>query len=109
MDGRLLERGEPVAGAQIVLVPDPRFDTGRSPDRYKIAASDTTGEFYIRGIAPGRYLAFAFEELEAKFYFDPEFLNRFSTRGVPVQFGENSLARPEIQVITASETEAWNR
>jgi hypothetical protein len=109
LDGQILQGGEPVPGVQIVLVPDPRWDTPRSPDRFKIAATDTTGAFYIRGVAPGRYLAFAFEELEARFYFDPEFLTRFGGRGVPIQVEENSLARPELRLITAAETEAWSR
>ncbi|HEX4997463.1 MAG TPA: carboxypeptidase regulatory-like domain-containing protein [Terriglobia bacterium] len=109
IDGRILDRGNAVAGAQIVLVPDPRWDTARSPDRFKITATDTTGSFYLRGIAPGRYLAFAFEELENRFYFDPEFLNRFGVRGVPVQLEENGIARPDLTLITAAETEAFSR
>jgi protocatechuate 3,4-dioxygenase beta subunit len=109
IDGRILERAEPVGGAQIVIVPDPQWNPGRSPDRFKIAATDMTGGFTIRSIAPGRYLAFAFEEIEARFYFDPEFLNRFGPRGVAVQLEENSFARPDLHLIPAAETEAWNR
>jgi hypothetical protein len=109
VNGRILERASPVAGAQVILVPDPNSDAPRFADRYRIAATDSEGNYAFRGVAPGRYLAFVFEEIDARFYFDPEFLLRFGNRGVVAEVREYGIVQPELKVVPASETEAWYR
>src|SRR6185436_11542325 len=70
LDGMLTDASlKPVAGAQAVLIPD------RSPGRrdlYRTAVTSTDGRFTLRGITPGDYRLFAWEDLEPYAYFDPE-------------------------------------
>ena len=66
-------------GALVVLVPE-------SPHRgqarlYKTTTPDQYGHFTLRGIAPGDYKLFAWEDIEAGAYQDADFLRPYEERG----------------------------
>ncbi len=72
VQGRAIDRtGNPMAGAQVVLVPEARWR--KRPDRYLLSVTDSSGNFSIAGIPPGNYSVFAFEKVENGVYYDPEF------------------------------------
>src|SRR5712692_9455274 len=63
---------QPATGAAVVLAPDaPRR---AQPQLYKEVSTDQYGRFVIKGIAPGGYKLFAWEDVESGAYQDPEFL-----------------------------------
>lgn len=83
------EDGLPAAGVQVVLVPEP---SRRSLHRlYKSVTTDQYGHFDIRGVAPGDYAVFSWEEVESGAWEDPEFLKPFEKKSqdVSVQDGDH--------------------
>ena len=89
-----------VAGATVVLVPDaPR----RGIDRlYKVTTSDDSGAFRLKGIAPGRYMLFAWESVEADSWMDADFLKKVETLGQRVTLDANSSQSVAVKVIGKS-------
>ena len=87
-----------MSGVSVVLVPE------RSRDRldlYQTVTSGQDGRFSMRGITPGEYRLFAWEEIEPFSYFDPEVLKQYETRGVLVRIGESSRETAEVRIIPA--------
>ncbi|HET9833862.1 MAG TPA: carboxypeptidase regulatory-like domain-containing protein [Vicinamibacterales bacterium] len=87
-----------MSGVSVVLVPE------RSRDRldlYQTATSSQDGHFSIRGITPGEYRLFAWEEIEPFSYFNPEVLRQYETRGTLVRIGESSRETAEVRIIPA--------
>jgi hypothetical protein len=93
----LNERREPVFNARVAVVPEARY-RGR-PDLYFSAKTDGSGKFTLRGMAPGNYAVFAWEDVENGAWYDPEFLRIYETRGRTVSFVEGSTETVELIVI----------
>jgi hypothetical protein len=87
-----------VSGATVVFVPE------RSRDRldlYQTATTSQDGRFSIRGITPGEYRLFAWEDIEPFSYFDPEVLRQYEARGKLVRINESSKETAEVRIIPA--------
>jgi hypothetical protein len=89
-------RFQAVAGVQAILIPDTNRDR---IDLYKTATTDQNGRFSLRGIPPGDYKLFAWEELEPNGYFDPDLLRRSEAAGKAVRVAESSKQSVNVQVI----------
>ena len=102
----VLKNGNPAAGAQVVLIPNPPLR--RRPDRYITGSTDLNGNLTLNAVPPGRYTAYAFEEMEAGAYYalasTPDVEARFRDRQVSVTIGENGAKAVELRVIPAAET-----
>jgi protocatechuate 3,4-dioxygenase beta subunit len=99
VDGMVSGDG-PIAGASIVLVPD---DKRRSQPRYyRTSASNRLGKFIFRGVAPGDYKIFAWEEVAAGAFMDPEFLREYEDRGLAVHLEQSTHASVQLQVVSRS-------
>jgi hypothetical protein len=64
--------GKPFAGAQVVVVP--KGGRRNLPDQYRVSSSDEDGAFDLRGIPPGDYQLFAFEDIEDRAWLNSEFI-----------------------------------
>jgi len=84
----------PFAGATVVLIPQ----SGRAA-LYRTAISDQEGTFLIKNIAPGRYKALAWEDLEPEAYRDPEVVKPVEDRAVHVALEENGRSEVKLNVI----------
>jgi hypothetical protein len=98
MEGAVLDRdGQGVGGAVVALIP-----RVRSANRlYKAATTDPNGRFTLRGIAPGEYKVFAWEDVEPNAYRDPDFLRAYEERGETIRVEEGGRPRVELKVIPA--------
>jgi hypothetical protein len=101
VEGRVSSLGAPIAGAQVVLIPEERYR--RRPERYLLAATDSMGQFEIIGIPLGVYTAFAFEEIEPGAYYDPEFVRRFASKGVGVKLDPSGRMTLQLELISAAD------
>jgi hypothetical protein len=82
-------------GASILLIPDPPI--GRS-HAYKSAYADQYGNFLIRGVAPGSYIAVAwFDEPPCEVY-NPNDIAACKANGVRVSVSEEALESVQIAV-----------
>jgi uncharacterized protein (DUF2141 family) len=100
IDGTVLNaQQQPAAGATVVLVPESRLrEQGRL---FKSAAADSTGHFSVKGIAPGEYKLFAWEDVESGAYQDPDFLKAFEKLGESFSIHEGSRENAQLKLIPA--------
>jgi protocatechuate 3,4-dioxygenase beta subunit len=68
---------------------------------YRFAVSDDKGHFEIKGVRPGRYELYAFEELNQRSVQDADFLKPFESAGVAVTLHEGQNEPRKISVIPA--------
>ena len=73
---------KPVLGATVVLIPNDaalrtRFDYTRD------AVTDQAGHFELKGVAPGEYKLFAWDDIEESSWFDPDVLRGYEAKGKP--------------------------
>jgi hypothetical protein len=82
-------KGERHPGAQFVLVPDLARRDRR--EQYRVEASGEDGQVTLRGIPPGSYTLFAWENLEPNAYLNSEYLQTYESLGTPVKItsGDN--------------------
>jgi protocatechuate 3,4-dioxygenase beta subunit len=78
----------PVADATVVAVPEEKYR--KLPDRFGIGSTDQHGHFTIRGVAPGSYTLYAWQDLEDGVYRDPDFLKSQEANGTAVKVEEGS-------------------
>ena len=52
--------------------------------------TDADGHFSISGIAPGEYVLFAFDQIEADAWLEPDFLTRYGQKGERIKFEERA-------------------
>jgi hypothetical protein len=87
----------PVAAATVVLVPE----TSKRGNiaLYKTATSDQLGQFLIRGVPPGSYKLFAWDDVENGAWLDPEFLSVFEQKGESILVDEGSRRAVELKAL----------
>ena len=95
------QKGEPVANAVIVAVPEPRLRA--RVERYRTTESDQSGRFALHGIQPGDYTLFAWENVDGEAYYNPEFLKTYETQGSALRVSEGD--RKTMQLVVIPETD----
>lgn len=87
------------SGATVTLIPadENRRATNAS---YKTASTDQNGRFSIKGIRPGEYKIYAWEEIEAGAYQDPEFMKPHESAGKAVSLKEGGHETIQLSAIS---------
>jgi len=88
--------GTPFAGASVVLIPE----SGRD-DLYRETTSDYDGTFSIKSVAPGRYRAIAWEDIDPDAFHDPEVVKLVKDRAAPVTLTGDARGEVTLKVIPA--------
>jgi carboxypeptidase family protein len=98
--------GNAAAGALVVLIPQPPLR--HRADRYITGSTDANGNVTLNAVPPGRYTAYAFEEMEAGAYYalgsTPGSDVRFHDRGLSLTIGENGAKAIQLRLIPAAVT-----
>jgi hypothetical protein len=97
------QKGEPVANAVIVAVPEARL-RGRI-ERFRKTVSDQSGRFALHGIQPGEYTLFAWESVDGEAYYNPEFLKNYEQQGSALRMSEGDRKTVQLAVIPGNEEE----
>lgn len=93
----------PAAGVWVVLVPDePRRNQFRL---YQARTTDQYGHFELRGIPPGGYKLFSWEEVENGAWQDPEFLKPFESKGEEIKLQEADQVNANLTAIKEKTSE----
>jgi len=92
-------RKNPAFGAHIVLMPI----TDRRERSYlvKTVRADQYGRFAIRGITPGDYKLFSWDDLEPNIFFDPSFMEPYEAQGKVVHVEEDGYVTLDLIAISA--------
>jgi hypothetical protein len=102
VDGVVVDtKGEPVANAVVVAVPEMRLRA--RVERYRRTISDQNGRFTLRGVEPGDYTVLAWESVEGEAYYNPEFLKGYEGQGSALRVGEGDRKTVRVGVIADTE------
>ena len=98
----------PVSGVWVTLIPE---DSKRDQKRlFNSVRSQVNGKFEFRGVAPGNYTLFSWDNIEENEWDDPEFLKPFKSKGVSVRVAEGKTKTADLTVIrTKNEAETKPR
>ncbi|MGH9629515.1 MAG: carboxypeptidase regulatory-like domain-containing protein [Bryobacteraceae bacterium] len=104
IDGIVQDRQSQLAvGSMVTLIPDPpktdRYDLNR------MTTTDQNGRFALKGVPPGEYKMFAWEEVDPGAYSDPEFLKPHDSKAVKISVKEKSAQQVALVEIPVEETE----
>jgi hypothetical protein len=96
-----VDTDHPVPNAMVVAVPEEQYR--KVPDRFLTGETDQRGHFTIRGIPPGSYTLYAWQDLEEEACRDPDFLKAQETNGTAVKVEEGSDQKVELKLSPVSE------
>ncbi len=105
LDVNVTKGADPAPGIQVVLLPEPSLR--RRADRYITGFTGESGNLRFPAVPPGRYTAYAFEQIEPDGYFPLAYSaagSRFRDRAVSVTVGENGTKAIQLRIISAAET-----
>jgi len=94
-------KGEPLANATVVAVPEARLRA--RTDRYRKTVSDQSGHFTLHGLPPGEYTLFAWESVDGEAYYNPEFLKSYDGQGTVLRVSEGERKSLQLAVIPGVE------
>jgi protocatechuate 3,4-dioxygenase beta subunit len=100
LDGRVLNsKQEPVPYATVALIP-----TGTAPirlDRYRSVSTNENGQYSLRAVAPGDYVVYAWEDVDAGAWFNPAFARLYESFGQAVQVDEAQKRALDVHTVPA--------
>jgi hypothetical protein len=87
----------PVSAVWVVAVPE---ESRRSLlSLYGAVTTDQYGRYDLRGLAPGRYLMFAWDDVERGEWEDPEFLKTNLVKAVTIEVSDGDRKSADLQLI----------
>jgi hypothetical protein len=98
--GIVLDHDKPASNATVVAVPEEKYR--KLHEHYKVGSADQNGHFTIRGLAPGSYLVFAWQDIDEELYYDPAFLKSQESNGTALKVGEDSRQKIELKLSPVS-------
>jgi protocatechuate 3,4-dioxygenase beta subunit len=93
----------PVSGASVVAIPEEKYR--KLSDHFGTGETDQNGHFLIRGLAPGNYTLYAWQDIDESEYRDPEFLKTQDGNGMAVKVEETS--RQQVQLKLSPVAAEW--
>src|SRR5579864_2826579 len=101
VEGVVVDRkGEPVANAVVVAVPEAHMRS--RIDHYRKTVADQTGRFSLRGLRPGDYTVFAWESVDGEAYYNPDFLKLYEGSGSAMHVSEAERKSLQLEAIPES-------
>jgi hypothetical protein len=91
----------PVANATVVAVPEEKYR--KIPDRFISGSTDQHGLFVIRGLAPGSYTLYAWQDVDDSVWRDPNFLKTQEANGTSLKVEEGSSQKADLKLDTVPE------
>jgi hypothetical protein len=87
----------------VVAVPEEKYR--KLPDHFKTGSTDQQGHFTIRGLGPGSYTLYAWQDLDDGIWYDADFLKSQEADGRVLKVEDGSTQKVELKLSTV--TEEW--
>lgn len=101
VEGVVLDHDQLIANGMIVAVPEEKYR--KISTRFGVATSDQNGRFTIRGLAPGSYTVFAWQDVENDLYYDADFLKSQESNAIALTVEEGSRQKMELKLSPIAE------
>jgi protocatechuate 3,4-dioxygenase beta subunit len=101
LEGAVTADDKPATGSYVAVLADPLRP--EQPYLNKFATADQDGKFTIRGLAPGSYRVYAWEEPQAELSRDPGLAKPYEQKAVKVKLEEGATERIELKVLRAED------
>ena len=101
LEGAVQDNDKPASNVAVVAVPEEKYR--KVTERYRAGTTDQNGHFTIRGLAPGSYAVFAWQDLDDGLYNDAAFLKSQESNGLSVKVEEGSRQKIELKVAPVGE------
>ena len=92
-------KGDPAVGATVTLIPDESHQSVSW--MYKVASTDQNGRFSIKGVRPGKYKLYSWEDMEPGAYQDPDYVKPHESAGESVEVKEGGHDTVQLKVVPA--------
>jgi hypothetical protein len=100
VQGRVLnDRNQPVDAAVVGLLPAVESARGFRMDMYKTTSTDAAGRFEIRGLPPGDYKLFSWEDADKAAIIDHDFIRLYENSGKTLRIDEGQSPAVDLTVI----------
>ena len=96
LEGVVLEKDQPVANAAVVAVPEEKYRKMR--ERFGVGVADQHGHFLVRGLAPGSYTVFAWQDVDPELYYEADFSKSQESNGTAIKVEEGSRQKLELRL-----------
>jgi hypothetical protein len=96
IEGVALDGDKASPNATVVVVPEEKYR--KVTEHFRSTSTDQNGHFAIRGLAPGNYTLFAWQDLDDGLYFDAAFLKSQESNGLSVKVEEGSRQKIELKL-----------
>jgi hypothetical protein len=93
---------KPATNASIVLVPEELRPDGSG---FEYGNTTQTGSFSVKNVPPGRYRAYALEDVKREQMDNPDFLKQLETKGVELELQANGKKQIQLTLIPATDTQ----
>jgi hypothetical protein len=96
------DKGQSAGSAMVTLIPD---EAHRALSwLYKTASTDQNGHFTMKGVRPGKYTVYAWEDIEPGAYQDPDFVKPHESAGAKVSIDAGGHETVQLKAVPAEKS-----
>lgn len=92
------DKQNPVDDATVILVPEPPLRS--RTDLYEVGGTDASGRVHLKGITPGDYRVFAWDDIPGDAWQDSDFLRPYESRGRLIHVSEAGSETVQLDLIS---------
>jgi hypothetical protein len=101
VEGRVTRDGKPATDITVGMLPNAASARGFRTDMHKATLTDASGSFQLRGLPPGDYKIFAWEDADKDAIMDLDFVRGYEEKGTRLGIGDGEKKSIELSVIPA--------
>jgi hypothetical protein len=96
------DKGQSAGSAMVTLIPDEQHRA--ISWLYKTASTDQNGHFAMKGVRPGKYTIYAWEDIEPGAYQDPDFVKPHESAGAKVSIDQGAHETVQLKAVPAEKS-----